>query len=396
MPSNMGQKTAEETFIAIDFGTRASRIAHAGSETKPLIGDLTGEMEIPAALTLSKEGGMLAGLEAHAHAVLLPAETVLSLRALFTQGSPELVERGPFFPHALGDSQLLQVEVGGRRRLPMELAALYLLHLRRTAELALERPVESVVLTVPVVFTALDRQAYRLSARMAGFRRVRLIDESTAAALAALAAGVQGRVAVCSWGAGFLSLALVELRRDIVKVLAAAGSSQAGGERVELALARDFLARVREAGLSFENETHVARHILMAAAKALPEIASRGEAEVQVRLADQRQPFRQVYRRDDIQTWLEPLKETATTLGKRLAGDLHLLPGDVDALVLAGGVTRFDSVRKHLVGFYRRAAVDSIDPLEAAVRGALVRAQFLNRETPQPLVLDSLPWSVGV
>lgn len=397
MAAQLGQKSAEETFVAVDFGTRGGRVAYARGETQALVADLSGETEIPAVLTLSPEGGMQAGLEARNQQALFPSETVMSLRGLLTADPEELSGRGPFFPHAVADSaQLLCLDIGGRRRTAVELAALYLLHLRRTAELALERPVESAVITVPVSFTPLERQAYRLAARMAGFRRVRLIDESTAVALAGVAAGVQGRLAVCSWGAGYVSLAIVEAQRELVKVMVSAGDAQAGGERIELALARDILERARAAGHPLEHEGHIARHLLGLAGGVLQELDARGEAAVELRLPEQKQPFRHVYHREDLEAWLAPLWQRVAPLGRRLAADLKTLIGDVDALLLAGGMNRLSTVRGRLEALYGRAAVPSLDPMEAAVRGALVRAGFLNREIAQPLVLDVLPLALGI
>ena len=246
MQAQLGQKSADETYVAVDFGTRVSRIAYAKGEGQALVADLSGDPEIPTALTLTPDGGMLGGFEAHSQQTLFPAETILSLRALMTADPAALAERGALFPHPLVEGeQLLQIEAGGRKRTAMELAGLYLLHLRRTAELAMERPVESAVLTVPVSFTPLDRQAYRLAARMAGFRRVRLIDEPTAVALTATAAGLVGRVVAVSWGVGYFGLSLLEARRDIVKVLASGGSSRIGGGRIEQEMVRDFMRRHR-------------------------------------------------------------------------------------------------------------------------------------------------------
>lgn len=397
MPAQLGQKSPDDSFIALDFGTRTSRMAYYRGETPALIPDLSGDTEIPAALTLSAEGGMLAGSDARHQQALFPAETLLSLRALLAAEPEELAGRGVFFPHPLGDAgQLVQIEAGGRRRTPIELAALYLIHLRRNAEIALERPVESAVVTVPVAFSPLDRQACRLAARMAGFQRVRLIDETTAAALAARASGVQGRTAVCCWGAGFLGMALIEIQPDLVKVLTSAGSRRVGGERVEIELARDFLERARAAGLAFTNETNVARHLLGAAGAALRDLATREEATIQLRLAESKQVFRQGYREADLESRLAPLLEVASRFARRLADDLRILPGDIDALVLAGGMTRLPAVRRHLESVFGRAAVATIDPLEAPVRGALLRGGFLNREIAEPLVLDTLPRAIGV
>ncbi len=398
MPSQLRSKSSAGTFLAIDLGTWASRIAAVRGEGSVCLLDQAGETEIPTVLALSAQGGMLAGTEARHQQTLFPQNTLLSLRSLVTADPADLRARGAFFPHALAraNGSLLELEIGGRARTVLELLALYLVALRRNAESCLTRPVDAAVLTVPISFSPFDRQVLRLAARMAGFQRVRLIDEPTAVALTYVAAGVRGRVAVCTWGAGHFGASIVEAQADLLRVVASVGSSRAGGERLELALAADFLERLRSALGPFANEAHVARHVLAAAQRGVREIGAQGRAELRIRLAGQDTAFGHTYTLDDLQPWLEPLLSTVSELCRSLLADAKLSRQDLDGLLLAGGMSRFPGVQPVLEALLGRVVGESVDPLEAAVRGALVRARFLDREVTDPLVFDALSVSLGL
>jgi molecular chaperone DnaK len=392
------KKAVEDSLIAIDFGTQTSRVIGWHGETVIMVADAA-ETEIPAALLLSPEGGMMAGAEARARQTLFPRETLLGSKALLTADPQALTARGAFFPHPIvaGPGREVHLEIGGRSRGAVELVALYLAHLRRDAELTLEHAVSGAVITVPVTFTPFDRQALRVAARIAGFQRVRLVDEPIAAGLAALGHGVRGRIVACSWGAGHFGAAILELHEEVVRIVSAVGSDAIGGERLELALANDLLARLRaEVAGPLEHETHVARHLLTLAQRAVREIAGSGKADIVVRLAGREKPWRHTCTAADLEPALAPMREIATGLVDRLLADARLKRSDLDALLLAGGMVRLPAAAQHLAEIFGRPPLEGIDPGDAALQGALMRARFLEHELPGPLVLDALPAALGL
>jgi len=392
------KKVVADSLIAIDLGTQTSRVIGWRGENVVMVADAA-ETEIPAALLLSPEGGMLAGTEARARQALFPRETLLAPKALLTADPAALTGRGVFFPHpiAAGASRQVHLEIGGRTRGAVELVALYLAHLRRDAELTLEHAVSGAVITVPITFTPFDRQALRVAARIAGFQRVRLVDEPIAAGLAALGSGVRGRVVACGWGAGHFGAAILELQEEVVRIVSAVGSDAIGGERLELALANDLLARLRaEVGAPLEHEAHVARHLLTLAQRALREIAAGGRAEIVVRLAGREKPWRQTCTAADLEPALAPMREILSGLAGRLLADAGLKRSDLDALLLAGGMARLPAAVRHLTEVFGRPPLEGVDPVDAALQGALVRARFLEHELPGPLVLDALPAALGL
>jgi len=181
-----------------------------------------------------------------------------------------------------------------------------------------------------------------------------------------------------------------------VKIRAAGSSALAGGDTVDMQLARDFLARVKKELGDLQNEKHVARHILSAAEAAKRDLAKRGKTEMSFQVGRGKTRVRHTYTAEDFERWLEPLKSEAERLSQRLLSEAGLLKGDVDLLVLAGGMVGIESLRTHLQGQLGREVAGGIDPEEATVLGAHVRARLLDHKQSDILVLDSLPSRLGL
>jgi molecular chaperone DnaK (HSP70) len=231
---------------------------------------------------------------------------------------------------------------------------------------------------------------------MAGFEGVRLIDEAAAVALALAARGVRGRLATCSWGAGFLSCAIVEIQPPLVRVLSTGGSGRIGGDRVDLKLAQDLLTKVKEEVGVLQNEIHVARHILSLAEGAKRDLVRRGKTELSIQFAGRGRPIRCTYSVQQLEQWLEPLKEEAQRVCRQLLEDARVQRGDLEGLALAGGMSHLASLREFLAGQFGRESVEGLDPEELAIQGATARGRLLDHETSDILLFDGLSHGLGL
>jgi len=390
-------QAAYQSFVAFDFGTSVSRIAYGRGEGSAFVTDLAGDARIPSVIAVSPEGGVLAGAAARDRQALYPEHTALSLKSLLTASPEAVAARGPFFPHKVGSdaTTMMQIDIGGRLRPVIELSALFLVFLRRSAEVFLERPVDSGVLPVPVCFSPFDREVLRLAARMAGFQRVRLIDEPTAVALSWIAQGGRGRIATCSWGAGYLSASIIEARPDLIRVLAT-GGIPLGGDEIDLALARDFWGKIRGTGEPGPNEHHLARYLLSAAEAAKRDLTARGKAEMSLSIAGGKDAPRQTYGEEDLAGFLEPLQQQARSLIERLLAQAGLAAGEVEFLLLGGGMMRIPALKAELESQFGKESWEGIDPEDAVVLGALERARLLDHEKSDQLVLDALSAGLGL
>jgi heat shock protein 1/8 len=93
---------------------------------------------------------------------------------------PFKVEPGP------NDRPVIVVEFMGEKKIfyPEEISAMILTKMREMAETFLSKPVKNAVITVPASFNNSQRQAIKNAGTIAGLNVLRIISESTAAALA--------------------------------------------------------------------------------------------------------------------------------------------------------------------------------------------------------------------
>jgi molecular chaperone DnaK (HSP70) len=103
--------------------------------------------------------------------------------------------------------------------------------LKTQADAALGVPVSKAVITVPAYFSDAQRQATRDAGYIARLEVVRILNESTAAALA-YGADRQGERAILVYdlGGGTFDVSLVHVHSDITEVLASHGNNHLGGD----------------------------------------------------------------------------------------------------------------------------------------------------------------------
>ncbi|MDR3075773.1 MAG: Hsp70 family protein [Synergistaceae bacterium] len=124
--------------------------------------------------------------------------------------------------------------VGYRSYTPEELLLPLLSLLREDAEANLGKFVSSCVLAVPAHFSFPERGALARAARTAGFERVRIVNEPTAAALST---GINGRFLIIDFGAGTLDMSLVEGDAGVFQVVESQGRRDIGGLDIDRLLA---------------------------------------------------------------------------------------------------------------------------------------------------------------
>jgi molecular chaperone DnaK len=123
------------------------------------------------------------------------------------------------------------VEAKGKRYSPSQISAFILTKMKETAEACLATKVEEAVITVPAYFNDAQRQATKDAGRIAGIDVLRIINESTEAALAyGLEKKGTGKVAVYDLGGGTFDISILEVGDGLFEVKATNGDTFLGGE----------------------------------------------------------------------------------------------------------------------------------------------------------------------
>jgi molecular chaperone DnaK (HSP70) len=116
--------------------------------------------------------------------------------------------------------------------------------MKQTAEAYLGSSINNAVITVPTSFGSSHREATKDIGTISGFNVLRIIDESTAAAIAyGLLNKVVGErsVLIFDLGAGTLSVSLLTIEEGIYEVKATAGDPHLGGEDFTRRLVQHFV-----------------------------------------------------------------------------------------------------------------------------------------------------------
>ena len=195
-----------EVTIGVDLGTRYAQTAiNIPGRGVRIIPNRWGEMRTPSMVAFTPEG-LVAGEDA--------------VRVLLK--NPDMVWWD--MKRHLGSEWV--AKAGYRSYMPDELLLPLLSLLREDAEAHLGSFISSCVLAVPAHFSFPERGALARTARKAGFDKVRIVNEPTAAALST---GIDGRFLIIDFGAGTLDMSLVESESGVFQVVESQGRSDIGG-----------------------------------------------------------------------------------------------------------------------------------------------------------------------
>ncbi len=218
--------------IGIDLGTSSSAIAYFDGKSPKIIPNVVNETTLPSRVILTSDGSYKVGREAENH-----AERYESVH--FTIGS---------IKRQMHDCQGFVLQ--GKRYYPQIISAMVLSALKRRAEDSLNTKVEEAVICIPCNFGVIQRYATIEAAEMAGFKVLRIVNESTAAAVAFnyLSGGhSEDRELIFDFGAGTLDLSLIDYSGNgAIEVKSIEGEEFIGGDDFDERIIRYIVDETRK------------------------------------------------------------------------------------------------------------------------------------------------------
>ena len=294
------------------------------------------------------------------------------------------------------------VEYNGKKSSPSEVSAMILTKMKETAESYLGEPVTQAVITVPAYFNDSQRQATKDAGKIAGLEVLRIINEPTAAALAyGLEKREAGTIAVYDLGGGTFDISILEIGDGVFEVKSTNGDTFLGGEDFDMRLV-DYLADEfkKEQGIDLRGDKLALQRLKEAAEKAKIELSSASQTEVNLpfitadssgpkhlQLKLTRAKFESIV--DDlVKRTIEPLKAALKDAGMRA--------GEIDEVVLVGGMTRMPKVQEEVKAFFGKEPHKGVNPDEVVALGAAIQAGVLQGDVKDVLLLDVTPLSLGI
>ncbi|MFL6515158.1 MAG: molecular chaperone DnaK [Chthoniobacterales bacterium] len=381
--------------VGIDLGTTNSSIGLIEAGFPILLADREGHRLTPSVVYLPEDGEPLVGRPAARMKVLKPEATVYSVKRFIGLRYDDIAPNDSHVNYQLSGrhGEAPRIKVGRREYLPEEISALILAKLKSDAEAALGRNVSRAVISVPAYFNDGQRTATRRAGELAGFQVERIINEPTAAALAYgldKLSSTTSRIAVYDFGGGTFDLSILELNNGLFEVLATNGNTRLGGDDVDNAILRD--PRFDLPNLSPESKAKIREAVVAAKHR----LSSDQETSVEMPFFDGDLSFTVSLGRADLDRIARPIVEQTRVHCRRALADAKMTAGELDEVILVGGVTRMPVVREFVTEVFGRQPNTSQNPDEVVGLGAAIQAGILGGAVTDMVLLDVTPLSLGI
>src|SRR5213596_929795 len=392
--------------IGIDLGTTNSCVAVMEGGKPKVIENAEGARTTPSIVAFAKDGERLVGQPAKRQAVTNGDNTIFAVKRLIgrrfddpitkkdTELVPYKIVKGPN-----GDAW---VHAGGKDYSPSQISAFILQKMKETADAYLGETVTQAVITVPAYFNDSQRQATKDAGRIAGLEVLRIINEPTAAALAyGMERKGSGTIAVYDLGGGTFDISILEIGDGVFEVKSTNGDTFLGGEDFDKKII-DYLADEfrKEQGIDLRNDRLALQRLKEAAEKAKIELSSAKETEINLPFitADANGPKHLVIKlsRAKLEALVDDLVQRTLEPCRAALKDAGLQAGQIDEVILVGGMTRMPKVIEVVKQFFGKEPARNVNPDEVVAVGAAVQAAVLKGEVKDVLLLDVTPLSLGI
>jgi molecular chaperone DnaK len=392
--------------IGIDLGTTNCCVSIMDGKNSKVIENSEGSRTTPSIVGFSKDGEKVVGQPAKRQAVTNPENTLFAIKRLIGRSfeDPTVQKDVEMVPYNIvkADSGDAWVEASGEKYSPSQISAFILTKLKEDAERYLGEKVEKAVITVPAYFNDSQRQATKDAGKIAGLEVERIVNEPTAAALAYGLDKKDGKtIAVYDLGGGTFDVSILEIGDGVFEVKSTNGDTFLGGEDFDARLL-NYLADEfkKENGIDLKQDKLALQRLKEAAEKAKIELSSTQQTEVNLPFitADQSGPkhLTLTITRAKLESLVEDLVQKTITPCEAALKDAGLSPGEVDEIVLVGGMTRMPKVIETVKTFFGKEPNKGVNPDEVVAMGAAIQAGILQGDVKDVLLLDVTPLSLGI
>jgi molecular chaperone DnaK len=394
--------------LGIDLGTTNSCMAVMEGGDPVVLENSEGKRTTPSVVAFSKSGERLVGDAAKRQAVTNPANTIFSIKRFMGRKFDEVGEETKRMPYSVvraanGDVHV-EVESNGEKQQysPPEVSAMILSKLKSDAETRLGETITQAVITVPAYFNDSQRQATKDAGRIAGLEVLRIINEPTAAALAyGLDKKTTGTIAVYDLGGGTFDVSVLEIGDGVFEVKSTNGDTFLGGEDFDQRII-DYLADEfkKEQTIDLRQDKLALQRLKDAAETAKIELSSSMQTEVNLPFitADASGPKHLNIKltRAKLEALVDSLIDRTMGPCKAALKDAGMSAGEIDEVILVGGMTRMPKVIEAVKTFFGREPHRGVNPDEVVAIGAAIQAGVLTGDVKDVLLLDVTPLSLGI
>ncbi len=393
--------------IGIDLGTTNSCVAIMDGAQPRVIENAEGARTTPSIVAFTDDE-RLVGQPAKRQAVTNPNNTIFGVKRLIGRrfDDADLAKDLKNLPFEVinGGNGDAWVEAAGEKYSPSQISAFILGKMKETAESYLGEDVTQAVITVPAYFNDAQRQATKDAGKIAGLEVLRIINEPTAAALAyGLDKKETKTIAVYDLGGGTFDVTILEIDDGLFEVKSTNGDTFLGGEDFDMRIVNYLAGEFKkENGVDLTKDKMALQRLKEAAEKAKIELSSANQTEInQPFIAmdpNSGTPLHMVLKltRAKLESLVSDLIKASMKPCQAALKDAGLSVGDIDEIVLVGGMTRMPRVKEEVTKFFGKEPHQGVNPDEVVALGAAIQAGVLQGDVKDVVLLDVTPLSLGI
>ncbi|UJR17712.1 hypothetical protein I4U23_004610 [Adineta vaga] len=377
--------------IGIDLGTAYSCVAVYQNGKVDIIPNEHGNLTTPSYVAFT-DNQRLIGDEAKNQAFMNPYNTIFHSKRLigrkfhdsFVQSD---MKHWPF--KLINDNEKPKIEVTYKSETklftPEEIFSMILQKMKEIAESYLNQSVTSAVITVPASFNDFQRRSIKDAARIVDLNVLRLVDESTAAAIAYSIdkrnISVERNILVFDLGGGTFNVSILTLIDGLFEVQSTAGNEHLGGEDFDHRMVQYF---VREFELKYSLDLTGNKYALCrlrtACEQAKRSLSSSCEVSIELESLHEGIDFYTKITRTRFNELNADLFDLLLEPVQNALRDAKMRKSQIHEILLVGGSTRIRKIQELLQDFFDgKQLVRSINPDEAVAHGAAIQAAILTR-----------------
>ena len=373
-----------------------------------VIPNAEGVRTTPSIVAFSKNGERLIGQAAKRQAVTNPANTIFSSKRLIGRKFEEIKDDISTLPYKVVEGKngaaVIECEIDGKAEtfMPEQISSMILGKLKADAESYLGEPVTKAVITVPAYFNDDQRRATKDAGSIAGLEVMRIINEPTAASLAyGLDKKGEETIAVYDLGGGTFDISILEIAEGVFEVKSTNGDTQLGGDNWDEKIIEWLISEFKsEQGIDLSGDPMAMQRLKEEAEKAKMSLSSSQSTDINLPFitADSSGP-----KHLNITLSRSKLEQICDDLYARTKGpfesclkDSGLSLGDVNNLVLVGGMTRSPKIVELAKELGGKDPNQGVNPDEVVAIGAAVQGAVLQGDVNDVLLLDVTPLTLGI
>lgn len=361
--------------LGIDLGTTNSLGAVFRDGKVELVPNAFGSFLTPSVVSIGDEGEIIVGAVAKERSITHPECTAAS------------------FKKDMGTER--KYKLGKRTFLPEELSSFVIRSIVEDAKAYLNEEIEEVIISVPAYFHDKQRVATKRAGALAGVTVHRILNEPSAAAMAAyLDTSEEQLCLIFDFGGGTLDVSVVDCFNTVIQILSVAGDNRLGGDNFHTIMAEAFLEENHLARAQLTDTEYAV--LLRQAEKCKRKLTEEQTAEMQMTVQGKlyRKSYTDVQLMEDSSPLLKRIQDVLT----RALLDGGLSAQDIDKVIMVGGSSKMPLMQSYVKHLFCNTPVviQNCDCMIAEGLGFMCGVKARKEEIKDYVLTDICPFTLGI